>query len=163
MRLNETELKVCRSYALLRPFHAGGDGSPVWCRGGSRTARRSRHPKRIPKPNDNCPLRHRRASPYIGCIRHSRAEHPSFPRRRSGPSPLRGEGGDEGAPRPRADDRQWNEMEQNGTELKVCRSWPLVMRPPQSKQGHAGPPRTSERSANQGHTGLIFSLSVRSK
>ena len=52
------------------------------CRGGSRIARRPRHPKRTPQPNDNCPLRHSRDSPYIGCMRHSHAEHPSFPRRR---------------------------------------------------------------------------------
>ena len=60
------------------------------CRGGSRTARRSRHPKRIPKPNDNYPLHHSRDSPYIDCIRHSRAEYPSFPRMRSGPFSLEG-------------------------------------------------------------------------
>ena len=54
-------------------------------------------------------------------------------------------GKDEGS-----DDRKWNEMEQNGTELKVCRFWPLVTRPLQSKQGHACPPRTSERSAKRG-------------
>ena len=54
----------------------------LWERVRVRVPPTSRHPKRIPKPNDNCPLRHRRASPYIGCMRHSHAESPSFPRRR---------------------------------------------------------------------------------
>ena len=54
----------------------------LWERVRVRVPPTSRHPKRIPKPNDNCPLRRRRASPYIGCMRHSHAESPSFPRRR---------------------------------------------------------------------------------
>ena len=64
---------------------AGGNGcvdALCGCRGGSRTALTSRHPQHIPKPNDNCPLRHRRASLYIDHMRHSHAERPSFPRRR---------------------------------------------------------------------------------
>ena len=105
------------------------------CRGGSRTARRSRHPKRYPPPtNDNCPLRHRPASPYIGCMRHSRAERPSFPRRRE-PRTL-----------PHADPlalwervrvrvrgRECNEMQSNATELKVS---PLLATPDEANQCH---------------------------
>ena len=34
-----------------------------------------------------------------------------------------GEGEDEGS-----GDEEWNEMEQNGTELKVSRSWPATRR-----------------------------------
>ena len=89
-------LVVCVIHApSVRRSREGGNLEslpPVWCRGGSRTARRSRHPKRIPQPNDNCPLRHRRASPYIDHMRHSRADHPSRPRRREPriPAPVGG-------------------------------------------------------------------------
>ena len=62
--------------------------------------------------NDNCPLRHRPTSPYIGCMRHSCARYRSFPRR-LGSFSLWEKAEDEGS-----DGRQWNEMEQNGTELK---------------------------------------------
>ena len=81
-------------------------------------------------------------APNIGCIRHSRAEYPSFPRMREPRIPAlcpvipakAGIQEDEGS-----GDEAWVEMEANGSELRVCRSWPLAMRPPQSKQGHAGP------------------------
>ena len=64
--------------------------SPNRCKGSPRSIHwervrvppTSRHPQHIPKPNDNCPLRHRRASLYIDHMRHSHAERPSFPRRR---------------------------------------------------------------------------------
>ena len=109
------------------------------CRGGSRTARRSRHPKRIPQPNDNCPLRRRRASPYIGCMRHSHAERPSFPRRREkSPLPL-GEGKGEGS-----DD---SEMEQNGTKRNRIKSLPLLRTPEgRSTPGMAPPSACSSGS-----------------
>ena len=84
--------------------------------------------------NDNCPLRHRPASPYIGCMRHSRAERPSFPRSRE-PRTL-----------PHADPlalwervrvrvrgRECNEMQSNATELKVS---PLLATPDEANQGH---------------------------
>ena len=82
----------------------------------------------IPKPpNDNCPLRHRRASPYIGCMRHSR-ETPVVPAKAENlaslpPVPSRKAGIQEGEG---SDDRKRNEMEQNGTELKVYRSYALL-------------------------------------
>ena len=56
---------------------------------------------------------------------------------------------------PRVNDRKWNEMEPNGTELKVCRSWPLVMRPPQSKRGHAGLISASAVGVNRAKQGQI--------
>ena len=78
--------------AAPRRSRAGGNLAPYvdaplcgcplrGCRGGSRTARRPRHPQHTSNPDDNCLLRHRRASPYIDHMRHSRAEHSSFPRR----------------------------------------------------------------------------------
>ena len=92
---------------------------------------------------------------------------------------------------------EWNKMEQNGTELKVCHSYALLAvvpdaevprlgvatalpsfpakaanlaspgpgcatRPIKATRGHAGPVRTSERSAERGHGGPVFSLAGRS-
>ena len=61
----------------------------------------------VHKKDDNCPLPRRRASPYVvayvvmtKAVRRSRADGNLT-------SPAR------------ADDKEWNEMEQNGTELKV--------------------------------------------
>ena len=57
---------------------------------------------------------------------------PSPRRSREGdqiPSPLRGEGEDEGeTPAPRRRE-ECNQMQLNATDLKVCHSWPLVTRP----------------------------------
>ena len=103
-------------------------------RGESRICAPSSPPKRRPPTNDNCPLRHRPASPYIGCMRHSRAERPSFQRSRE-PRTL-----------PHADPlalwervrvrvrgRECNEMQSNATELKVS---PLLATPDEANQGH---------------------------
>ena len=92
---------------------------------------------------------------------------PSPRRSREGgqiPSPLRGEGEDEGeTPAPRRRE-ECNQMQLNATDLKVCHSWPLVTRPTRaSNEMPAGPMRRSERSAKRGHRGPISSLPARSK
>ena len=43
-----------------------------------------------PPTQRQLPIAHRRDSPYIDCIRHSRAERSSLPRRRAGPFSLEG-------------------------------------------------------------------------
>ena len=57
-------------FAYVAPVQTGNLASrPLsGCRGRSRTALTSCHPQRTlnPQPNDNCPLRRRRASLYIG-------------------------------------------------------------------------------------------------
>ena len=64
---------------------------PVWDVGAVREPpERHAIPNVPPNPNDNCPLRHRRPSPYIGCMRHSRAEYSSFSRRREPRIPASG-------------------------------------------------------------------------
>ena len=72
---------------------------------------------------------------------------------------------------------KWNKMEQNGTELKVCRSYALLRAVPRRgwlllatrneattiETGPLRPVVTSKRRAKRGHTGLISSLAARSK
>ena len=96
------------------------------------------------KKQDNCPLRRRRASPYIGCMRRLRESHRRSLEGRNLASPGR------------ADDKEWNEMEQNGTELKVS---PLLGTPDEANQGHSQG-RLAHRvrvggGPKRGHTGLI--------
>ena len=65
------------------------------------------------------------------------------------------------ASRPRVDDRQWNETEQNGTELKVL---PLLATPGEANQGH-NQGRLAHRvrvsgGPKRGHSGLISSAQL---
>ena len=90
------------------------------------------------KSCDKRPLRHRRASPYIGCMRRMRESAPSFPRRQKpripapcprhsseGWNPSEGEG---------SDDRKCNQMQLNATEIKGS---PLLRTPDEANQGHS--------------------------
>ena len=90
------------------------------------------------KSCDKRPLRHRHASPYIGCIRRIRESTPSFPRRQEpripapcprhsseGWNPSEGEG---------SGDKECNQMQSNATELKVS----LLLATPPSLPAQAG-------------------------
>ena len=67
------------------------------------------------------------------------------------------------ASRPRVDDRQWVEMEGNGSELKVCRSLATRNEATTIETGPRWSARTSELRAKRGHGGPISSLHRRSK
>ena len=72
--------------------------------------------------DDNCPLRHSPADCYIGRMSRFSKATPSLPRRREPRIP---------GPTARADDRKWNGMQPNATELKVS---PLLATPEEANQ-----------------------------
>ena len=110
------------------------DRTPFWHVTHARDSSRA-HPGTRRQSDDKRPLCRHPNSPYIGCIRHSRAMCPSFPRRREPCIP--------GPRRRREWERNGTKQNETGTELKVRRSWPLVTRPTKAKWVQDSAPRRS--------------------